>query len=77
MRQADAFDSTPHRENLSRIVSRAFRLAELAGRGAGRGPPRDGQDTRALQAYLGHRCIQHTVRYTELSPERFQRFWRD
>jgi site-specific recombinase XerD len=36
-----------------------------------------GQDTRALQAYLGHRCIQHTVRYTELSPERFKRFWRD
>jgi len=34
-----------------------------------------GQDTRALQAYLGHRCIQHTVRYTELSPERFKRFW--
>jgi len=36
-----------------------------------------GQDTRALQAYLGHRNIQHTVRYTELSPERFKRFWRD
>jgi len=36
-----------------------------------------GQDTRALQAYLGHRCIQHTVRYTELSPEPFKRFWRD
>ena len=31
MRQADAFDSTPHRENLSRILSRAFRLAEPAG----------------------------------------------
>src|SRR5215831_11851675 len=26
-----------------------------------------GHDTRALQAYLGHRNIQHTVRYTELS----------
>src|SRR6186997_1224844 len=25
-----------------------------------------GHDTRALQAYLGHRKIQHTVRYTEL-----------
>ena len=23
-----------------------------------------GHDTRALQAYLGHRNIQHTVRYT-------------
>jgi integrase len=27
-----------------------------------------GHDTRSLQAYLGHRNIQHTVRYTELSP---------
>lgn len=31
-----------------------------------------GVDTRALQAYLGHRNIQHTVRYTELAPDRFQ-----
>ena len=35
-----------------------------------------GHDTRALQAYLGHRNIQHTVRYTELSPQRFKDFWR-
>ena len=33
-----------------------------------------GHDTRALQAYLGHRNIQHTVRYTELSPTRFKDF---
>jgi site-specific recombinase XerD len=36
-----------------------------------------GHDTRALQAYLGHRNIQHTVRYTELSPTRFRDFWRE
>ncbi len=36
-----------------------------------------GHDTRAIQAYLGHRNIQHTVRYTELSPTRFQDFWLD
>jgi integrase len=36
-----------------------------------------GHDTRALQAYLGHRNIQHTVRYTELAPTRFKNFWRD
>jgi integrase len=36
-----------------------------------------GHDTRALQAYLGHKNIQHTVRYTELSPIRFRNFWRD
>jgi integrase len=35
-----------------------------------------GHDTRALQAYLGHRNIQHTVRYSELSPTRFKDFWR-
>ena len=36
-----------------------------------------GQDTRAIQAYLGHKNIQHTVRYTELSPGRFKEFWTD
>src|SRR6266853_1181179 len=35
-----------------------------------------GHDTRALQAWLGHRNIQHTVRYTELAPDRFKNFWR-
>jgi type 1 fimbriae regulatory protein FimE len=37
----------------------------------------DGHDTRALQHYLGHKNIQHTVRYTELSPDRFKNFWKD
>ena len=37
----------------------------------------DGHDTRALQHYLGHKNIQHTVQYTELSPDRFRDFWRD
>jgi type 1 fimbriae regulatory protein FimB/type 1 fimbriae regulatory protein FimE len=37
----------------------------------------DGQDTRALQHYLGHKNIQHTVRYTELSLARFKSFWAD
>jgi site-specific recombinase XerD len=36
-----------------------------------------GHDTRAVQGYLGHKNIQHTVRYTELAPDRFKRFWRD
>ena len=36
-----------------------------------------GHDTRALQAYLGHRNIQHTTRYTDLAPNRFKDFWRD
>ncbi len=37
----------------------------------------DGQDTRAIQHYLGHRNIQHTVRYTELTTSRFKHFWND
>jgi len=32
--------------------------------------------TRSLQAYLGHKNIQHTGAYTELSPDRFKDFWR-
>ena len=36
-----------------------------------------GHDTRALQAYLGHKNIQHTVRYTELAPDRFKNFWKN
>jgi integrase-like protein len=35
-----------------------------------------GHDTRAIQDWLGHRAIQHTVRYTELTPARFKDFWR-
>ena len=35
-----------------------------------------GTDTRTLQAYLGHRSIQSTVRYTELAPNRFKNLWR-
>jgi type 1 fimbriae regulatory protein FimE len=30
-----------------------------------------------LQHYLGHKNIQHTVRYSELSPDRFRDFWKD
>ena len=36
-----------------------------------------GVDTRALQHYLGHRSIEHTVRYTELDAGRFQGLWQD
>ena len=36
------------------------------------GQPLEGVDTRTIQAYLGHKSIQHTVRYTELAPTRFK-----
>ena len=32
---------------------------------------------RFLQHYLGHKNIQHTVRYTELTSKRFDKFWKD
>lgn len=37
----------------------------------------DGQDTRAIQYYLGHKNIQHTVLYTQLAADRFNEFWED
>ena len=36
-----------------------------------------GHDTRAIQDYLGHKNIHHTVRYTQMSPQRFESFWMD
>lgn len=36
-----------------------------------------GEDTRAIQSYLGHANIKNTVIYTELSPQRFKNFWND
>ena len=37
----------------------------------------EGQDTRAIQHYLGHVNIQHTVHYTNLAAGRFKDFWKD
>ena len=37
----------------------------------------DSVDTRTIQGYLGHKSIQHTVRYTELAPTRFKNLFRD
>ncbi|MBD1903712.1 tyrosine-type recombinase/integrase [Trichocoleus sp. DQ-A3] len=34
-----------------------------------------GYDTRKIQDYLGHRQIQHTVRYTKLAPGQFEGLW--
>lgn len=36
----------------------------------------DGHDTRSIQDWLGHRYIEHTVKYTELTPAKFKDFWR-
>jgi len=33
--------------------------------------------TGTIQRYLGHKSIQHTVRYTELAPTRLKGLWGD
>jgi type 1 fimbriae regulatory protein FimB len=35
-----------------------------------------GYDTRLIQDYLGHKNIQHTVRYTRTASTRFEGLWR-
>ena len=36
---------------------------------------RKGQDARGIQGYMGHRKLEHIIRYTELAPNRFKDFW--
>ena len=68
-----------------KMVARAGRNASISfpvhphmlRHGCGYKLANEGHDTRAIQQYLGHRNITHTVRYTELAPDRFNNFWRD
>ncbi len=68
-----------------KIITRAGDLAELGmpihphmlRHSTGYKLANDGHDTRAIQLYLGHKNIQHTVRYTELAQGRFKDFWQD
>ena len=80
-------------ERRAPMTAATFRkLVARAGEAAGLGMPihphmlrhstgfklaNDGQDTRAIQLYLGHRNIQHTVLYTQLATDRFNDFWKD
>jgi site-specific recombinase XerD len=69
----------------SRMVERAAVSAKLAIKthahmlrhACGYKLANDGHDTRALQAYLGHKNIQNTTRYTALAQDRFRAFWKD
>jgi type 1 fimbriae regulatory protein FimB/type 1 fimbriae regulatory protein FimE len=69
----------------SRMVERAGRAAKLGIKvhahmlrhACGYALANAGHDTRALQAYLGHRNIQNTTRYTALAQDRFAKFWQD
>jgi integrase len=70
-----------------RCNSRSMRIGERAGlpflvhvhmlrHACGYAMANAGHDTRLIQDWLGHRAIQHTARYTELSPLRFKDVWR-
>lgn len=71
--------------SVRQIISRAGKLAKIPfpvhshqlRHSCGYYLASQGHDTRAIQDYLGHRNIQHTVRYTQLNPARFENFWLD
>lgn len=68
-----------------KLVARAGREADLElsvhphmlRHGKGFQLASEGVDTRAIQAYMGHKNIQHTVLYTQLNPRRFKGFGKD
>ncbi|MBN2572765.1 MAG: tyrosine-type recombinase/integrase [Ignavibacteriales bacterium] len=68
-----------------KIVSRAGKLAKIdmpihphmLRHSTGFKLANDGRDIRSIQFYLGHKNIQHTIRYTEISTVRFNNFWKD
>ena len=72
-------------EGFARLLQRAAKVAgitikthpHMLRHACGYKLANDGVDTRALQSYLGHKNIQHTVRYTEMAPDRFKGFWTD
>ncbi|MCY7275418.1 MAG: tyrosine-type recombinase/integrase [Phormidesmis sp. CAN_BIN44] len=65
---------------ISRVVERVGEAADLGIKvhahmlrhSCGYWLANQGYDTRLIQDYLGHKNIQHTVRYTKLNPDRFR-----
>ena len=72
------------RSTVSKLIARAGQEAaipfpvhpHMLRHGTGFYLANKGIPTRTIQAYLGHKSIQHTVRYTELSPKAFNNMWR-
>jgi site-specific recombinase XerD len=72
-------------DTIAGIVERAGELAGLPfpihahmlRHGTGYPKANRGIDTRTIQSYLGHKNIQHTVRYTELASTKFHWLWDD
>jgi len=87
--EGEAFFVSERRQPLNRRTAWAAirRYGELAGlpldthphmlrHACGYALADQGADTRLIQDYLGHRNIQHTVRYTATNSARFERLWR-
>ena len=72
------------RSTVNKLIERAGRLARLEfpvhphmlRNACGFALANKGVDTRTIQDYLGHKSIQHTVKYTQLTPQRFRGLWR-
>ncbi|MGD8340513.1 MAG: tyrosine-type recombinase/integrase [Gammaproteobacteria bacterium] len=70
--------------SVSRIVSEAGEIARLRfhvslrmlRHGCGHALAAAGQNMVAVQHYMGHRNIRHTLRYFELPPHPFRDFWK-
>jgi site-specific recombinase XerD len=54
----------------------AFPNAHILRHACGYALANAGHDTLPIQDWLGHRSIQHTTRYTQLSAAPFKDFWR-
>lgn len=71
------------RSTVNKLITRASKEAQLGypahphmlRHGCGYYLANKGVDTRTIQDYLGHVSITHTVRYTELSPNKFKGLW--
>jgi len=71
------------RTAINKIIERAGRLASMPfpvhphmlRHACGYYLANKGVDTRTIQDYLGHKSIHHTVRYTQLAPEKFKGLW--
>ena len=67
----------------ARLIARETPRLSMVGVGSSPTPAPTSRDrcnqseAATLQAYLGRSNIQHTVRYTELAPDRFKHFWKD
>ena len=65
------------REELAALHSQILSNLEWAWEIAGGSEDQLTGTMMQISHYLGHKNIQHTVRYTELAPNRFNGFWKD